>query len=186
MFLDGNSTERPENLVPHNPLAHSLHSKALFALEPCGINEENTELRARLWWPKPSRPAGPTVGFKIPYNLELAGICLYNPLSHQTIKSGNRIVVTTPDPRLAALSGAAEPGELDDNDNDDVEGMDDFGLQLMSALQSSSVAHRLESSPPSSLSDGSGSTVKHGSRILATATNTEIGNLAHHLTPRFG
>ncbi|SPB48286.1 unnamed protein product [Aspergillus niger] len=82
--------------------------------------------------------------------------------------------------RLAALSGAAEPGELDDNDNDDVEGMDDFGLQLMSALQSSSVAHRLESSPPSSLSDGSGSTVKHGSRILATATDTEIGNLAHH------
>ncbi|GLA35955.1 hypothetical protein AnigIFM63309_001338 [Aspergillus niger] len=81
--------------------------------------------------------------------------------------------------RLAALSRAAEPEELDDNDNDDDEGMVDFCLQLMSALQSSSVAHRPESSPPSSLSDGSGSTVKHGSRDPSTTTDTEIGNLAN-------
>ncbi|GJP90878.1 uncharacterized protein AlacWU_03777 [Aspergillus niger] len=118
-------------------------------------------------------------------------------MSHQTTKYGNCIVVTTPDPvrlpfpetrildmqwllqRPAALSGAAETEELDDNDNDDDEGMDDFGIQPTSALQSSSVAHRPESSPPSSLSDGSGSTVKHGSRDPSTTTDTEIGNLAN-------
>lgn len=202
VFSDVRGTEKLENLVLLNPLAHRLHSKALFALEPCGVNEEKTELRVKFWWLKPSRSEGPTILCEIPelpadYNPESGGICLYNPLSHQTIKSGDCIVVRTPDPvllplpdtrilemqwllqRLAALSGAAEPEELDDNDNDDDEGMDDFGFQLMSALQSSSMAHRSESSPPSSLSDGSVSTVKDGSQVPATAADTETDNYAH-------
>ncbi|PWY62217.1 hypothetical protein BO83DRAFT_372964 [Aspergillus eucalypticola CBS 122712] len=202
VFSDVRGTEKPENLVLLNPLAHRLHSKALFALEPCGVNEEKTELKVKFWWLKPSRSEGPTILYEIPelpanYDPESGGICLYNPSNHQTIKSGDCIVVKTLDPvlfplpdtrilemqwllqRLAALSGAAEPGELDDNDNDDDEGMDDFGFQLMSALQSSSLAHRSESSPPSSLSDGSVSTVKHGSQVPATAADTETDNLAY-------
>ncbi|OJI86164.1 hypothetical protein ASPTUDRAFT_187571 [Aspergillus tubingensis CBS 134.48] len=72
------------------------------------------------------------------------------------MKSGECLVITVPDPvrlplpdtriqeiqwllqRFAALSGAAE-SELDSDNNDDDKGIDDFGLQLLSALQSSSM-----------------------------------------------
>ncbi|GKZ28289.1 hypothetical protein AbraIFM66950_003545 [Aspergillus brasiliensis] len=201
VFSDARGTERPENLILLNPLAHRLHSKALFALEPCGIDEEKENLTLRFWWLQQSKPVGATDLSEIPelpanYDPEPAGICLYNPVRHQTIKSGEYIVVTTPDPvrlplpdtrildmqwvlqRLAALSGAAEPEELDDEDDDDDEGMDDFGLKLMSALQSSSVAHRSQNSPPSSLSDGSGATTKYSLHFPATATETETGDHA--------
>lgn len=86
------------------------------------------------------------------------------------MKSGECLVITVPDPvrlplpdtriqeiqwllqRFAALSGAAE-SELDSDNNDDDKGIDDFGLQLLSALQSSSMVHPSKSSPSSSLRD---------------------------------
>ncbi|GAT21941.1 similar to An11g04970 [Aspergillus luchuensis] len=65
VFSDGRGTEKPENLVLLNLLAHRLHYKALFALDPCGVNKEKTELRIKFWWLKMSRSLGPTILSKI-------------------------------------------------------------------------------------------------------------------------
>ncbi|RDH26261.1 hypothetical protein BDQ94DRAFT_32908 [Aspergillus welwitschiae] len=199
VFSGEMGTEEPENMMLLNPLAHRLHTKGLFALEPVSMSDDQTRLTLRIWWLKQQQPNKAITLGNIPdlpgdYNPEGAGICLYNSIRQQCLRSGEHIHLITPDPillplpdttimemqwilqRVTALSGAAEPQELEEDDDD--EGEDDFGLRPISPplhMPSSSQVYESQSSPASSVSQNVRGGMKYSLYTARSMTsNAEI------------
>lgn len=138
-----------QNMITLSPSAHAYWGAALFALKPVSLSKDRKELVVQFFWLRPlarvhrislrSRPVlhGDWEG-------SVSNIKLFNCQTDAKICSGDHITLTTEDPttmplpsidllemqwvlhRLTALSGGAEPIDLDlDSDDGGDEGADD-------------------------------------------------------------
>lgn len=158
------------NLISLSPDAHSYWERALFALRPVSLSDDEKTLTVELYWQKkPSHGRFDTVDLlETPHSskgltqVERSSLAiLYEDGIQKPIHSGDVFILTTHDPqthplpsfgllemqwhlsRIVSMSGAAEVLDEDDDSDDD-----DFGAQ--SARKSSSEVMTWLSSLPSS------------------------------------
>ena len=135
-------TEVVHNLICLSPDAHKFHQKACFALEPREISDNKERLKVKFFWLRQYKQfKGAKVDIlsrpSLPGNLDPGsdGLGLLNVRTSGKICSGDEIWLETEDPeslplpdwrllemqwflnRVTAMSGAAEP--RDDLDEDD-------------------------------------------------------------------
>jgi hypothetical protein len=137
-------TEVVNNLMCLCPNAHKYHERASFALEPREISDDKKRLKVKFFW-LPLYQQSSRVDLlhtpSIPEDLDQGprGLKMWNVQTEKKICSGDEICLETNDPerlplpdwrlldmqwilhRVAAMSGAAEPRDDLDEDDDDWE-----------------------------------------------------------------
>lgn len=151
VFDDNYGTEKPENLITLSPNAHKMHTQGYFALEPIGLDPDRRKLTLCFWWLRQGKSDQKVSISDFPdlnstYDPQGDCIGLLNMQTYRPLRSGDVIVLTTPDPdthplpdtrilelqwtmnRVAAMRGSAEPddpfGDYDSEDESDSEGGD--------------------------------------------------------------
>ncbi|EEP81424.1 predicted protein [Uncinocarpus reesii 1704] len=124
------STKACYNLITFDPLVHACWGRALFALKPLDVAEDQKSMQVQFFWLRnyPRRPAQSiTSRPELPASLDgnLADLCLFDCITDKVIVSGTVLTLHTDDPetkplpsiallemqwflhRLTAMSGAA-------------------------------------------------------------------------------
>ena len=179
IFSSDSGTEVVFNLMCLCPNAHKYHERAFFALKPKEISSDKKSLKVEFYWlPRCGHSnqvnilRTPSIPEHLDGNTHRIG--LWNVETNERIRSGDVIYFETNDPenlplpdfrllemqwilhRVSALSGAAEPSDDFNKDNDDdwdvaLENEDDLGGDLSTEDEwSTYTPSPRKSSPPSS------------------------------------
>ncbi|PYI09234.1 hypothetical protein BO78DRAFT_271985, partial [Aspergillus sclerotiicarbonarius CBS 121057] len=142
VFEDPVGTEGQQNLIRFNPFVQRLHGKAYFALQFVAKNPLGSWLQLKFVWLRPNKPVGQFSLDRVPelpesWDPAQQEVGLMNVITKRPIESGDIIELRTSDPDnlplpdtrilelqwimnlVAAISGAAEPKELEDDSDED-------------------------------------------------------------------
>ena len=142
VFGNNDGTEKPKNLITLSPNAHKMHTRGYFALEPVELDSDRKKLTLCFWWLKQGQSAEEVSVRDVPdltatYDPQGDRLGLLNMHTYRPLRSGDVIVLTTPDPdthplpdirilemqwvmnRITAMRGAAEPKDPFDSDSED-------------------------------------------------------------------